>query len=43
MGMKQMRGQRWRNAYLVIYERKNQSYQIVNEDEEMKEKEETKA
>lgn len=23
MGMKQTRGQRWRNAYLVIYERKN--------------------
>ena len=32
-GMMQMKSQKWRNAYLVIYERKNQTY-LPKEDEE---------
>ena len=32
MGMKQMRGPRWRNAYLVVYERKNKTYKVAKEE-----------
>jgi len=36
MGMKQMKGPRWRNAYLVVYERRNKSYKVAKEDGEAK-------
>ena len=35
--MMQMKSQKWRNAYLVIYERKNQAYNPKEEDEEVQE------
>ena len=36
MGMKQIRTPKWRNAYLVVYERKNQTYVIKKEEDDQK-------